>query len=261
MIEAGQAENISRELRKLSDDFKSKVERGEARYAGSGFKGKGYSYDSNELNDAQKLARLEKRQALIEAGIIDPDDEDPAAISMNTDNAKDDDNNSMMATTTSSSSTKNDKTSNSSSPAKSSNQPVTLSAELLALPGMKEAMMKKAGIEVPSTSTTSASGNHFVEEIDINDFPREVRWKITQKDTTSRLQDEFQAAVTLKGQYIAPNTEPEGGERRLHLHVEATSDRILQTCVQEIRRLLNEETLRVGAKGLGGGSSHKFKVI
>ena len=254
MIEAGQAENISRELRKLSDDFKSKVERGEARYAGSGFKGKGYSYDSNELNDAQKLARLEKRQALIEAGVIDPDDEDPATLPTGSENANGDDNNAIAA----GSSTKNE-SSTSSSPAKSSNQPVTLSAELLALPGMKEAMMKKAGIEVPTTTT--ANGNHFVEEIDINDFPREVRWKLTQKDTTSRLQDEFQAAVTLKGQYIAPNTEPEEGERRLHLHVEATTDRILQTCVQEIRRLLNEETLRVGAKGLGGGSSHKYNVL
>ena len=72
IIEAGQAENIDDKLRALSDEFKKKVERGEAKYAGNGFKGKGYSYDSTELSDAQKLAKLEKRQALIEAGMIDP---------------------------------------------------------------------------------------------------------------------------------------------------------------------------------------------
>lgn len=250
MIEAGQADNISRELRKLSDDFKSKVQRGEARYAGSGFKGKGYTYDSNELNDAQKLARLEKRQALIEAGMIDPDDEDPL-LQTNGESTNED----VASESQSNTGTSNPIPNSATSPPKPTN--VALSADLLALPGMREAMMKKAGIEVPSS--TSASGNHFVEEIDINDFPREVRWKLTQKDTTSRLQDEFQAAVTLKGQYIGPNTEPAEGERRLHLHVEATSERILQTCVQEIRRLLNEETLRVGAKGLGG--SHKYNVL
>ena len=29
------------------------------------------------MNEAQKLARAEKRQALIDAGMIDPDEEDP----------------------------------------------------------------------------------------------------------------------------------------------------------------------------------------
>ena len=86
------------------------------------------------------------------------------------------------------------------------------------------------------------------------------RWKVTQKETTSRLQDEFQTAVTLKGSYCAPNAQPPEGERRLYLHLEATSERILSTCIQEIRRLLNEETLRVGARGIGGGS-HRYNVL
>jgi ATP-dependent RNA helicase DDX46/PRP5 len=242
MIEAGQSTNISPELRSLSDSFKEKVERGEARYAGSGYKGKGYSYDSSELNDAQKLARLEKRQALIEAGMIDPEEED-TALGLDEDDEKD-----VKSEAPGDSSTTT--TSNKSTA-------VNLSAGLLALPGMKEAMMRKAGIGLSSSGT--ASGNHFVEEVEINDYPREARWKVTQKETTSRLQDEFQAAVTLKGKYIAPNTEPEEGERRLYLHVEATTDRILQTCIHEIKRLLNEETLRVGTKGLGG--SHKYNVL
>mmetsp|Transcript_13361 Transcript_13361/g.20256 ORF Transcript_13361/g.20256 Transcript_13361/m.20256 type:complete len:1047 (-) Transcript_13361:56-3196(-) len=250
MIEAGQAKNISDELRKLSDEFKSKVERGEARYAGSGFKGKGYSYDSSELNDAQKLARLEKRQALIEAGMIDPDEEDRTPVVDGEDN---EDKGTKTKTTAPPADVET------SSPSKKTNPGfANMSADLLSLPGMRDLMMKKAGIEVPSQGNSSSS-NHFVEEIDINDYPREARWKVTQKETTSRLQDEFQAAVTLKGKHIAPNTEPQEGERRLYLHVEATTDRILKTCVQEIHRLLNEETLRVGTKGLGG--SHKYNVL
>ena len=68
--------------------------------------------------------------------------------------------------------------------------------------------------------------------------------------------------MTLTGQHIAPNAEPKDGERRLYLHVEATTDRILKTRVQEIHRLLNEETLRVGTKALGGGGgSHKYNVL
>jgi len=255
MVEAGQGENISESLRKLADEFKGRVERGEARYAGSGFKGKGYSYDSSELSEAQKLVQLEKRQARIEAGMMDPDEDDPT-LRIGINGAAGDDVESSTDVDPSAGALVN--------------MQANLSADVLALPGMKEAILKKAGIE-PSPSQTdpgvlsgggtlSTGSNHFVEEIEINAYPREARWKVTQKETTVRLQDEFQTAVTLKGKYIAPSVQPEEGERRLYLHLEATSDRVLQTCIQEVRRLLNEETLRVGSKGLGGGG-HRYNVL
>lgn len=248
MIEAGQGESISDELRALSDDFKLKVEKGEARYAGSGFHGKGYSYDSSELNEAQKLARAEKRQALIDAGMLDPDEEDPAlGVGGDEKQSGEDDRTASESVTEAT-------TSESSKPLNGG----AISAKLLALPGMKEALMKRAGIEIPDMSTTNAAGDHHMEEIEINDYPREARWKVTQKETTSRLQDEFQIAVTLKGQFYDSKTQPPDGERKLYLHVEATTQRILQTGMQEIRRLLNEETLRVGTKGLGG---HRYNVL
>lgn len=252
LSEAGQSENISPELKKLSDSFKEKVEKGEARYAGSGFKGKGYSYDSTELSDAQKLARLEKREALIEAGLIDADDEDPALASADRDRGEE----SRQADGESKEVAKELQT--------------KLSAELLSLPGMQQAILKKAGIIPEDENTDDPSmgrpvqmgPNHYLQEFEINDYPREARWKVTQKETTSRLQDEFQTAVTLKGVHIDSSREPKEGERKLYLHLEATSERILGNCVQEIRRLLNEETLRVGAKGLSGrGSSHKYNVL
>eukprot|EP00558_Chaetoceros_sp_UNC1202_P000277 CAMPEP_0197259738 /NCGR_PEP_ID=MMETSP1429-20130617/83671_1 /TAXON_ID=49237 /ORGANISM="Chaetoceros sp., Strain UNC1202" /LENGTH=474 /DNA_ID=CAMNT_0042723953 /DNA_START=751 /DNA_END=2175 /DNA_ORIENTATION=- len=244
MIEAAQAENISEDLRKLSDEFKAKVSRGEARYAGSGFHGKGYSYDSSELNEAQKMARAEKRQALIEAGIIDPDDEDPTLAKGGVDTSPEEEEKNPV----------NAANGTTKAPVALSN----ISASLLALPGMKEALMKKAGYEIPDPSADSNAGDHFMEEIEINDYPREARWKVTQKETTSRLQDEFQIAVTLKGQYYDAKSQPPEGERKLYLHVEATTKRILQTGMQEIRRLLNEETLRVGTKGHGG---HRYNVL
>lgn len=242
MIEAGQGHNISSELRNLSDEFKKKVERGEARYAGSGFHGKGFTYDSTELSESQKVARAEKRQALIEAGMLDSDDEN---VVPDYDGVEQDHMLYPVNTTTSGSVQETAKPSE-------VGKVGTISAELLALPGMKEAIMKKAGYEIPSSTTSISTGEHFLEEVEINDYPREARWKVTQKETTSRLQDEFQIAVTLKGKYYDSKTEVPEGERKLYLHVEATSQRILQTGIQEIRRLLNEETLRVGTKGMGG---------
>lgn len=257
LSEAGQSENIAPALKELSDSFKEKVKKGEARWAGSGFKGKGYSYDSSELSEAQKLARLEKRQALIEAGMLDAEEEEA----------------SMKELTDSSggAAASADKSGeNAAEPdfAAAAELQTKLAPGILALPGMQQAIMKKTGIiqdvadeDDPTLGRPVQSGpNHFVQEFEINDYPREARWKVTQKDTTSRLQDEFQTAVTLKGEYFGPGREPGEGQRRLYLHLEATSERILGNCVVEIRRLLNEETLRVGARGLSG-SSHKYSVF
>ena len=256
LSQAGQSEHVSDELKQLSESFKKKVERGEAKWAGSGFKGKGYTYDASEMNEAQKLARLEKRQALIEAGLLDPEDEDPAT-DMDDLTFPDGDTQDREGKDTSS---ENDAE-------KLLDLQTKLTPELLALPGMKDAILRRAGIvkenetETPVGRPVQMGANHFVQEFEINDYPREARWKVTQKETTSRLQDEFQTAVTLKGEYFGAGRTPAVGERKLYLHLEATSDRVLQNCVLEIKRLLNEETLRVGTRGSSNGGSSRYNVL
>ena len=81
------------------------------------------------------------------------------------------------------------------------------------------------------------------------------------RETTGRLQDEFHTAVTLKGEYFGPGRTPGEGERKLYLHLEAATEISLKNCVREIQRLLNEETLRVGARSASGVSSHKYNVL
>ena len=243
LTEAGHSKHISQELKELSDSFKEKVAKGEARWASSGFKGKGYTYDSTELSDAQKFAQMEKRQAMIEAGLLDPDEDKEVAKDQDQD-----DYDEGIGTGAADAA---------AAPGKELGI-TSMSADVLAIPGMREALMRKAGIFVPGDDQPSSTGsNHFVEELEINDYPQQARWKVTQKETTSRLQDEFQTAVTLKGQYIESGKTPAEGERKLYLHLEAQSRQILSTCILEIKRLLNEETLRVsGASKSGGGGRY-----
>ena len=227
MTEAGQAEHISEELKQLSESFKEKVKKGEAKWAGSGFKGKGYSYDASELSDAQKLAKFEKRQALIEAGMLDEDDDQDISGS-----DRQDQDIEQVSSTEKSKST---------------------SADVKMTAGMQDAIMRKLGLA--TAIDIHGTGNHFVEDMDINDFPREARWKVTQKETISRMQDDYGVAITLKGEYLPPGREPKVGEERLHLHLQAQTHPNLMNCVHEIKRLLNEETLRVGARNPGSSSS------
>ena len=196
------------------------------------------------MNDAQKLAKLEKREALVEAGLLDPDEDIVDAADAEEQADADTEN-----------------VTRDSSPQKEIDLS-NVSSDVLAIPGMREALLKKAGM-LPSEEAggiQSTGDSHFVEEVEINDFPREARWKVTQKETTSRLQDEFQTAVTLKGQYIEPGKAPADGERKLYLHLEAQSRQILQNCIVEVKRLLNEETLRVSS-GPGGGGGGRYNVL
>mmetsp|Transcript_16220 Transcript_16220/g.25305 ORF Transcript_16220/g.25305 Transcript_16220/m.25305 type:complete len:242 (-) Transcript_16220:215-940(-) len=235
MIEAGQGKNIAENLKALSDSFKAKVKKGEARWAGSGFKGKGYTYDASELSDAQKLARLEKRQALIDAGLADPDEEEEPMSTVGASREDDSAGTGMK----------------SSGDDKALDVGDISGGDKKLTAGMQDAIMRKLGLA--TAVSINGSGNHFVEDIDINDYPREARWKVTQKETVSRLQDDYQCAVTLKGEYFGPGRVPAENESKLHLHIEATTQPNLMNCVHEVRRLLNEETLRVGARNPGSG--------
>jgi ATP-dependent RNA helicase DDX46/PRP5 len=218
------------------------------------------------MTEAQRVAHLEKRQVLIEAGLLDPDKEDP-----------------LLQTELDGGFGTGNTRSRRDGATKGQNAgieiPKNLTPELLALPGMKEALLRKAGIHVadseskmqeennPSQGNPVQTGdNHWVQEFESNDYPREARWKVTQKETTSRMQDEFRTAVTLKGSYFPPGKEPTApSERKIYLHLEATSGTILRSAVLEIQRMLNDETLRVSVKaatsGGSGSSSHQYNVL
>ena len=250
IVEAGQSKNISQELKDLAESFKAKVAKGEAKWASSGYKGKGYTYDSSEMSEAQKLAKMEKKQALIEAGLLDPDEDNDDVGDQDEDDFGGADRGKPVAEAP----TKAQEAQN------AMGMLANVSADVLAIPGMREALMRKAGMLPDDTTMMSTGDSHFVDELEINDYPQQARWRVTQKETTSRLQDEFQTAVTLKGQYIEPGKTPAEGERKLYLHLEAQSRMILSNCIVEIKRLLNEETLKVGARSLGGGGG-RYNVL
>ena len=143
------------------------------------------------MNEAQKVPQLEKRQAFIEASVIDPEDETPA-IGLGGEESKPNDDEGANGVGGS------DPTKTAAGASSRSGGVDNLSADLLKIPGMKVALIKKVGFDIQDTSAASGTGDHYMEEIEINDYPKEARWKVTQKETPSRLQDEFQITVTLK---------------------------------------------------------------
>jgi ATP-dependent RNA helicase DDX46/PRP5 len=68
-------------------------------------------------------------------------------------------------------------------------------------------------------------------------------------------------AIISRGSYIAPGKKPELGERRLHLLIEASTEIQVKQARLEIQRLLDEETMRLGASMGAGGSFGRYSVL
>ena len=61
---------IPKELLELSQQFKTKVSKGEAQWSSSGFDGKGYTFDANEMNESQKITSMQRKAYEKEQGLL-----------------------------------------------------------------------------------------------------------------------------------------------------------------------------------------------
>lgn len=76
LIKALQASNqiVPPELQEMADAFAAKVAGGMAHKANSGFSGRGFTFDDEEMNESQKIRSQEKRQYEIEQGLRETGD-------------------------------------------------------------------------------------------------------------------------------------------------------------------------------------------
>lgn len=87
-------------------------------------------------------------------------------------------------------------------------------------------------------SATTASGSHFETELEINDFPQNARYKITHKDTIAQIMEHTGAAVTAKGQYLAPGRPLAPGDRKLYLLIEGPTERVVKEGKSYVKNII-----------------------
>jgi ATP-dependent RNA helicase DDX46/PRP5 len=82
----------------------------------------------------------------------------------------------------------------------------------------------------------------YEEELEINDFPQQARWRITSKETISHICEYAEVGITVRGNYIPPDGKPPGiGERKLYLAVESGNEKGLSLAKSEISRIIKDE--------------------
>lgn len=87
----------------------------------------------------------------------------------------------------------------------------------------------------------------YEEELEINDFPQQARWKVTSKEALAQISEYSEAGLTVRGTYVPPGKAPPEGERKLYLAIESCSELAVQKAKREITRLIKEELLKLSS--------------
>jgi len=101
----------------------------------------------------------------------------------------------------------------------------------------------------------------FEEELEINDFPQNARWKITSKETLAHICDYAEVGMAVRGQYYPNNKEVAPGDRKLYLQIESLTERGLQLAKAEVARLIKEEMMKMQNPALQLVNRGRYKVI
>lgn len=101
----------------------------------------------------------------------------------------------------------------------------------------------------------------FEEELEINDFPQNARWKVTSKETLAHICEYADVGMAVRGQYYPNNKEVAPGDRKLYLQIESLNERGLQLAKAEVARLIKEEMMKMQNPALQLVNRGRYKVL
>lgn len=261
-------QEVPRELTLLSESFQAKVARGDAKWANSGFVGKGYTFDADEMNEDQKIASMQKRAYEIEQGLVDDSvemlDEDEYDEEERVEGGGGVGAIPVVAPEGSSvSATAIEKVKALAAAVAGGSKTASVDPPVLPIApvsgpvdtqtALARARALAAQLSTPKPSSSSnvqdptVKETHFADEVEINDYPPQARKKVTQRMSLDDIAERTGVNVISRGVYVEPGKPLKAGERKLYLLLEGTSEMQVRQARLEIQRLLDEETLKLGS--------------
>uniref|UniRef100_A0A0V0G3V5 Probable ATP-dependent RNA helicase DDX46 n=1 Tax=Triatoma dimidiata TaxID=72491 RepID=A0A0V0G3V5_TRIDM len=101
----------------------------------------------------------------------------------------------------------------------------------------------------------------YEEELEINDFPQQARWRVTSKEALAQISEYSEAGITVRGTYYPTGKPPPEGERKLFLAIESTNELAVSKAKAEITRLIKEELLKLQTSAHHSINKARYKVI
>uniref|UniRef100_A0A182TJW9 Probable ATP-dependent RNA helicase DDX46 n=1 Tax=Anopheles melas TaxID=34690 RepID=A0A182TJW9_9DIPT len=115
--------------------------------------------------------------------------------------------------------------------------------------------------EEPVVETNEQVFRKYEEELEINDFPQQARWKVTSKEALAQISEYSEAGLTVRGTYVPPGKNPPDGERKLYLAIESCNELAVTKAKREITRLIKEELLKLQASSHHVINKARYKVV
>ncbi|XP_044738948.1 probable ATP-dependent RNA helicase DDX46 isoform X2 [Chrysoperla carnea] len=111
------------------------------------------------------------------------------------------------------------------------------------------------------TDTSEQTFHKYEEELEINDFPQQARWRVTSKEALDQISEYSEAGITVRGTYVLPGKTAPEGERKLYLAIESTNELAVSKAKAEITRLIKEELLKLQTSGHHAFNKARYKVV
>ncbi|KHJ94807.1 DEAD/DEAH box helicase [Oesophagostomum dentatum] len=125
---------------------------------------------------------------------------------------------------------------------------------------LNEKLNYMGGEALPTTSQEE-EWQYFEEELDINDFPQQVRYRVCSRESLGHISEFADVGISVKGSHYPPGKEPKEGDRKLYLLLEARHERNLKCAKEEIVRIMKEAFRQLTAQMQRGGPSGRYKVF
>lgn len=113
----------------------------------------------------------------------------------------------------------------------------TAKARLFAQQIQQKAQLKRKALQ---NLVAPVEPTHFEGQIEINDYPQNVRWKVTHKDALAGVTELTNCSMTVKGVFVAPGKQPPPGEKPLFLLIEGPTQQDVDLAKIEIRKIIHE---------------------
>lgn len=109
--------------------------------------------------------------------------------------------------------------------------------------------------------TAEETHHKYEEELEINDFPQQARWRVTSKEALAQISEYSEAGITVRGTFCPPGKNPPEGERKLFLAIESTSELAVSKAKAEIIRLIREELVKLRTSAGPAKAQGRYKVL
>ena len=88
----------------------------------------------------------------------------------------------------------------------------------------------------------------YEDEVEINDFPQQARFRITHRDTLDQITEDTECGITVRGIYIPDNQKMKLEDKKLYLAMEAHTESAIELAKNEVKRILREELQKIALR-------------